>query len=966
MATQDRSPSLFAGKPWSVLADSWSTADEKESDGSKESEDKDDNSDSMKLRKDDKYLFGICPSQDEFYLVVCEKCNQVIKPQALKRHMVNRHGLKDSKALIKAAIGADFPKTGSDTPVKEGRKSMPLTKASLKQPPQSNLVPKMASLSNKSNNSSGGSSSSMKKSHTMPVVKMERIPEQLAKRTLSVAPESGTKPVLTNGTVKTNSSGAPTPPTPPVSQPTHATMVSVVTTTTTTSKNSISSSNMTPSATTTVTPSPAMTTVTPAAPTVPPPTPTPPPSIVTPPSSNKKSPKERKFLPCKDREFDPDKHCGCWIPDIAKQCTRSLTCKTHALSLRRAVKGRSKTFDELLKEHRAAKELLLKQKAEMAAKAAAASGGGAGPGGGGSSKSGHSDSNAHSKDGVAHSKVPHPPSMSPTQKNKSHAKPHNSVFQRPTSTVAPPSLTHIKEEPTSVAMDTSGGRLSMEDGDDEQDRVDATYLPYHPQPAAMCRFGARFNGSGCHAFSRRADYVRAAFLSALERHLHPPPHKKLCVESNLPKEPLLVTNSKDPYEFNMDDVSGGSHNFIGMINSANKSASKPKSKSSSSSAVSSSSSSNRTSKSPRDSAGSRSPGSSSGSVVNANPAKRKRSSGSQGGSGGLSSVTASINPNPAISNVIGTMAALNTHTNPITAIAIPNLGGATIGHFNPTLTNKQNQVPKNNINIKDFNLVLTGIDSLNGQYIASAQLADLTTHQQVVTTDDKNTVRRSRTISGNAKTTSGAKLTNNLDTLKTLHNNSVIMSQNAVLVDGLQGAVLAPVNLTTLGNSSMATSQASPSTAPSPMFRTDALSPHVSLASPLPNGIVSSPSGKHKSGTSHRHTASLKQGHNKVMNLSPGLLQANPGQLGTQLCTSQTLTAAQLAQLQVKPGMLNMKGMTGKITMQPMSVIMNPALTGQQGPQHTLLVTTSAEDGTAKQPELHLQQISNSPSNVIS
>lgn len=25
----------------------------------------------------------------------------------------------------------------------------------------------------------------------------------------------------------------------------------------------------------------------------------------------------------------------------------------------------------------------------------------------------------------------------------------------------------------------------MEDGDDEQDRVDATYLPYHPQPAAV-------------------------------------------------------------------------------------------------------------------------------------------------------------------------------------------------------------------------------------------------------------------------------------------------------------------------------------------------------------------------------------------------------------------------------------------------------------------------------------------------
>jgi ataxin-7 len=37
--------------------------------------------------------------------------------------------------------------------------------------------------------------------------------------------------------------------------------------------------------------------------------------------------------------------------------------QTHALSLRRAVVGRSKSFDDLLKEHRAAKEALLKRKA---------------------------------------------------------------------------------------------------------------------------------------------------------------------------------------------------------------------------------------------------------------------------------------------------------------------------------------------------------------------------------------------------------------------------------------------------------------------------------------------------------------------------------------------------------------------------------------------------------------------------
>ena len=28
-----------------------------------------------------------------------------------------------------------------------------------------------------------------------------------------------------------------------------------------------------------------------------------------------------------EKEFEPDKHCGVWMPDSAKNCTRSLTCK---------------------------------------------------------------------------------------------------------------------------------------------------------------------------------------------------------------------------------------------------------------------------------------------------------------------------------------------------------------------------------------------------------------------------------------------------------------------------------------------------------------------------------------------------------------------------------------------------------------------------------------------------------------
>ncbi|XP_068971721.1 ataxin-7-like protein 1 isoform X1 [Bombus flavifrons] len=59
----------------------------------------------------------------------------------------------------------------------------------------------------------------------------------------------------------------------------------------------------------------------------------------------------------KDREYDPDRHCGVWIEETGKPCTRSLTCKAHTVSLRRTVTGRSKTFDKLLAEHRASKEV---------------------------------------------------------------------------------------------------------------------------------------------------------------------------------------------------------------------------------------------------------------------------------------------------------------------------------------------------------------------------------------------------------------------------------------------------------------------------------------------------------------------------------------------------------------------------------------------------------------------------------
>lgn len=75
---------------------------------------------------------------------------------------------------------------------------------------------------------------------------------------------------------------------------------------------------------------------------------------------------QRVFL-LKDRQYDPNKHCGVMTTMMSgstdsqpRPCTRSLTCKTHALALRRHVQGRRCSFDQLLYDHRATKDSINK------------------------------------------------------------------------------------------------------------------------------------------------------------------------------------------------------------------------------------------------------------------------------------------------------------------------------------------------------------------------------------------------------------------------------------------------------------------------------------------------------------------------------------------------------------------------------------------------------------------------------
>ncbi|KAJ2552970.1 SAGA complex subunit Sgf73 [Coemansia sp. RSA 1933] len=75
--------------------------------------------------------------------------------------------------------------------------------------------------------------------------------------------------------------------------------------------------------------------------------------------------KERDLAKAK-LPLDLDRQCGVVADELGAQaCTRSLTCKTHSMAMKRAVRGRSKLFDALLQAH------LAKSRSAAAAKNAA-------------------------------------------------------------------------------------------------------------------------------------------------------------------------------------------------------------------------------------------------------------------------------------------------------------------------------------------------------------------------------------------------------------------------------------------------------------------------------------------------------------------------------------------------------------------------------------------------------------------
>ncbi|KAM7402560.1 hypothetical protein PAMP_017788 [Pampus punctatissimus] len=45
-------------------------------------------------------IFGQCPAQDDFYLVMCSHCGQVVKPQAFQAHYGGLRGLGSGGCVL--------------------------------------------------------------------------------------------------------------------------------------------------------------------------------------------------------------------------------------------------------------------------------------------------------------------------------------------------------------------------------------------------------------------------------------------------------------------------------------------------------------------------------------------------------------------------------------------------------------------------------------------------------------------------------------------------------------------------------------------------------------------------------------------------------------------------------------------------------------------------------------------------
>nr|XP_012602030.1 ataxin-7-like protein 1 isoform X7 [Microcebus murinus] len=496
MATLDRkvpSPEAFLGKPWSSWIDAAKLhcsdnvdLEEAGKEGGKSRE-------VMRLNKEDMHLFGHYPAHDDFYLVVCSACNQVVKPQVFQSHCERRHGSM-CRPSPSPASPASNPRT-SLVQVKtkaclSGHNSASSTSKPFKTP-KDNLL----TSSSKQHTVFSAKGSRDKPCVPVPVVSLEKIPNLVKADGANVKMNSTTTTAVATSSTPSSAVSAP-----PLIKPV------------------LMSKSVPPSPEKILNGKGILS------------------ATIDKKHQNGTKNSNKPYRRLSEREFDPNKHCGVLDPETKKPCTRSLTCKTHSLSHRRAVPGRKKQFDLLLAEHKAkSREKEVKDKEHLLTSTREILPNPSGP-------------VQDSLPGSSGSSGPEPKVASPAK-----SRPPNSILPRPSSANSISSSTssnhsgYTPEPPLPPAGADLAGRLSSDEGEmdgaDESEKLDCQFSTHHPRPLAFCSFGSRLMGRGYYVFDRRWDRFRFALNSMVEKHLNSQMWKKIppAADSPLPSPAAHIT-----------------------------------------------------------------------------------------------------------------------------------------------------------------------------------------------------------------------------------------------------------------------------------------------------------------------------------------------------------------------------------------------------------------------------------------
>ena len=332
--------------------------------------------DVMKLPREDMTTFGRCPSWDNFVLVTCDKCDTNVKIEAFESHVTLRHGSKSERSAYHRVLaaraaaslqscevkltpcstathssnssveGGTVGRPGGLTPV-AGDSELPSSSCTSPLPPITRSPSPMATSEHDNESRDTPMDIDQLASEQQPAsqsVTRKYVGEEADSTTNNVISIPDTHDMATMGIISEGQSLLDSMDSKfnfSVNPSTTADSTSI----------SISTSN---------TASETFNTAT---------TPHPPTHYITVSPLSKPSPSKKMTVgrvqqnvppmekkSSRDREYDPNKHCGVADPETKKPCTRSLTCKSHSVYLKRKVQNRSGVFDELLANHKAEKE----------------------------------------------------------------------------------------------------------------------------------------------------------------------------------------------------------------------------------------------------------------------------------------------------------------------------------------------------------------------------------------------------------------------------------------------------------------------------------------------------------------------------------------------------------------------------------------------------------------------------------